>query len=167
MKVRRIQRGILFLAIIAACGGLGLLAAPAVSLPRERTITVRAHRYGYSPEIIRVNRGDTIRLRFMSEDVSHGFYLEGYDMDVNIPPMRNAVALRKPSQHGESQTVEEVKFTADREGKFRYRCSNTCGFLHPFMLGEFIVGPNRLLPLSLGLMVGVLVGGLFIVRKRF
>lgn len=161
MERGRIKSGLVFLAIVAACGALGFLAAPTISLPRERTITVRTHRYGYSPEIIRVNRGDAIRLRFISDDVTHGFYLEGYDLDVNIPPMHTNVALRKPSQPGEPQMVEEVKFIANREGKFRYRCSKTCGFLHPFMLGEMIVGPNRLLPTSLGLMIGLLLGGLF------
>lgn len=165
MERGHIKSGIVFLAIVVGCGALGFLAAPTVSLPRERGITVRAHRYGYSPEIIRVNRGDRIRLRFISEDVRHGFYLEGYDLDVDIPPLHTTVALQKPSQRGEPEMVEEVKFTANREGKFRYRCSKTCGFLHPFMLGELIVSPNRLLPLSLGLTVGVLVGGLFIAVK--
>lgn len=162
MKLGRMQCGMVFLMIVAGFGVLGFLAGPIALLPRERVITVRAHRYGYSPEIIRVNRGDTVRLQFVSEDVLHGFYLEGYDLDVTIPPMRTNVALRKPSQPGEPAMIEEVKFTANREGKYRYRCSKTCGFLHPFMLGELIVGPNRLLPLSLGLAAGVLVGGLFL-----
>ena len=162
MKLGQMKCGMVFLVIVAGCGAFGFVAGPIGPLPRERSITVRAHRYGYSPEIIRVNRGDTVRLQFMSEDVVHGFYLEGHDLDVTIPPMRTNVALRKPSQPGDPQMVEEVKFTASQEGKFRYRCSNTCGFLHPFMLGELIVGPNRLLPLSLGLAMGVLVGGLYL-----
>lgn len=156
----------LFLFIVAGLGVLGFVLAPAVSSPQERAITVRAHRYGYDPEIIRVNRGDTVRLRFVSEDVVHGFYLEGYDLDVTIPPMRSTVELQKPSQPGKSETVEEVVFTAGREGKFRYRCSKTCGFLHPFMLGEFIVSPNRLLPTSLGLTLGILLGGFLVVLLK-
>ncbi|MBI2821435.1 MAG: hypothetical protein HYX74_04370 [Acidobacteria bacterium] len=159
----RLCNAALFLMIVSGLGALGFVLAPAAPAAKERTITVRAHRYGYDPEIIRVNRGDAVRLRFVSEDVTHGFYLEGYDLDVGISPMHVGVELRKPSQPHKLEVVDEVAFTADREGKFRYRCSMTCGFLHPFMLGEFIVSPNRLFPVSLGLTWGVLVGGFLVV----
>ncbi|MBI4456285.1 MAG: hypothetical protein HY644_10340 [Acidobacteria bacterium] len=159
----RLWNAALFLAVVSGLGTLGFVLAPAAPAPKERSITVRAHRYGYDPKIIRVNRGDRVRLRFVSEDVTHGFYLEGYDLDVSIPPMHPSVEWRKPSQPGKLKVIDEVAFTADREGKFRYRCSMTCGFLHPFMLGEFIVSPNRLLPVSLGLTWGVLVGGFLVV----
>ena len=75
------------------------------------------------------------------------------------------VDLRRPG-HSARERVEEVTFTADREGKFRYRCSQTCGFLHPFMLGEFIVAPNRLLPTGISLAFGVLVGSFLVVLLR-
>jgi plastocyanin len=158
-----VLRGLGFLLIVAAVGGVGFLLAPAVQAPQEREIIVRAQKYGYDPGVIRVNRGDTIRLRFISDDVVHGFYLEGYDLNVTIPPMRPTVELRRPSQPDKMQLVEEVVFLADREGKFRFRCSQTCGFMHPFMLGELIVGPNRLLPVRIGLALGVLMGGLVFV----
>ncbi len=158
--------GVVLLLTVASFGLLGFVIEPSVRLSEERAITIRAHRYGYQPEIIRVNRGDKVRLRFISEDVVHGFYLEGYDLDVSIRPLRSTAELRKPSQPGKPEIVEEVVFTADREGKFRYRCSQTCGFMHPFMLGELIVGPNRLLPVGLGLTVGVLLGGLLAVSLK-
>lgn len=139
---------------------LGFFSASKSAPPQERVITVQARRYGYEPAVIRVNRGDTIRLRLISADVVHGFYLEGYDLDAAIVPMRSTFDVRHPSRPGPADSVKEVVFQATREGKFRYRCSQTCGFLHPFMLGEFIVGPNRLLPTGLGLALGCLLGGL-------
>lgn len=155
-----------FLSAVAGLGLLGLGVAPGVGAPQERVVTIHARRYGYEPATIRVNRGDTVRLRLVSEDVVHGFYLEGYDLDAAIPPLRPAVELRRPSQPGKAETVEEVTFTADREGKFRYRCSMTCGFLHPFMLGELVVSPNRLLPVSLGLTWGLLLGGFLVAALK-
>ncbi|MDA2933088.1 hypothetical protein MYX82_01960 [Acidobacteria bacterium AH-259-D05] len=161
-----VLHGLGFLLIVTGLGAVGFLLAPAGQAPREREITIRAHRYGYDPGVIRVNRGDTIRLRFISEDVIHGFYLEGYDLDVRIFPMRSTAELRRPTQTDKMELVEEVVFSADREGKFRFRCSQTCGFLHPFMLGELIVEPNRLLPVSIGLALGVLLGGFMVVLVK-
>jgi plastocyanin len=150
----------LYLGVIALSGAIGFLVAGGGSDPQERSFTIIARQYAYDPPVIRVNRGDTLRLRFASLDVVHGFYLEGHDLDVSITPMRTAVEKRKPSDPDFLEQVEEVVLKADRTGKFRYRCSRTCGFMHPFMLGEMIVSPNRLLPTSLGLAGGVLFGGL-------
>lgn len=151
-----------FLSSCATFGVLGFLSAPAMTRPQERSFTVVARQYAYDPPVIRVNLGDTVHLRFAATDVVHGFYLEGHALDVKVAPMRSTVDLHGPDRSGESEAVEEVVFRADREGKFRYRCSQTCGFLHPFMLGELVVEPNRLLPTSIGLAVGVLAGGFLI-----
>jgi hypothetical protein len=40
------------------------------------------------------------------------------------------------------QRVSSVRFVANRTGKFTFRCTETCGNLHPFMTGELIVRPN-------------------------
>lgn len=154
---RRFLPWLYFLISLLVFGGIGVISAGGHSEPQEREITIRAFKYGYDPAIIRVNRGDKVKLTFVSEDVVHGFYLEGHNLNVTIIPLRSKVQLRR---EGSMADVGEVAFTAQREGKFRYRCSETCGFLHPFMLGEFIVSPNRLFPASLGLAVGILVGGL-------
>ena len=61
-----------------------------------------------------------------AEDVTHGLYLDGYDVDLVAVPGR----------------ASRATFVADRPGKFRLRCSKVCGTLHPFMLGELVVTPN-------------------------
>lgn len=125
--------------------------------PVDRAITIEAHKYGYTPSVLRVNQGDRITLRLKAADVTHGFFLEGYDLDAKARPEMPLFWVRHPSSEEDYQTVEEVTFTADHEGKFRFRCSVTCGYMHPFMQGELIVQPNRLFPVSILLSVGVAV----------
>ena len=161
-RTQLLRSFVLLVGPVAIGGGLGLVLASAPAAPRHREITIRARQYAYEPERIRVNKGDVVRLRLISQDVTHGFYLEGYDIDAEIRLLTSKVTLKRPSRPGESEEVDEIVFKADREGKFRYRCSHTCGFMHPFMLGEMIVAPNRLLPASEGMALGLLLGGVLI-----
>lgn len=125
--------------------------------PRRHTIDMVARRYAFDPPVIRVEKDDEVRLRFASLDVVHGMHLEGYDLDVTIEPLRRDVEVRRAA--GPAETVREVVFTATHAGKFRYRCSKTCGAMHPFMVGELIVGPNWLARASGGVAFGMLAGG--------
>src|SRR5512140_1833561 len=120
----------LFLLPVAVGGGLGLASNRGAPPFQEREITIRARKYAYKPETIRVNKGDVVHLRLISEDVIHGFYLEGYDIDAEVQPLASKVILRRPSRPGESREVDEIVFTASHAGKFRYRCSHTCGYRH-------------------------------------
>jgi heme/copper-type cytochrome/quinol oxidase subunit 2 len=153
-------------ASVGILGGAGFWLGSRPVTPQERTLTVTARKYAYEPAVIRVNKGDTLRLRFASLDAVHGFYLEGYDLDVKISPMRSTVEAQRPRTGDPPETVEEVTLVAERPGKFRYRCSQSCGFMHPFMLGELIVEPNPLLPTSIGMAVGLLLGGFLLVSLR-
>jgi heme/copper-type cytochrome/quinol oxidase subunit 2 len=162
---RRAVRPAVFFLVAAGMGVVGFFIAPRVSVPQERSYTVHLRKYEYDPPVLRVNRGDTVRLKFVSDDVVHGFYLEGHDLDATAAPLRSAVQVLRRST-GKRETLEEVSFVATREGKFRFRCSQTCGYLHPFMLGEMIVRPNRLLPVSIGLAVGILLGGFIVVSLK-
>ncbi len=135
-------------------GGLTLLlillvlVAP-VSWPsapaQERRLDLTARRFEYTPNTLRVNRGDTVIIRLQADDVVHGLYVDGYDLSVQA----------EPGQPG------ELKFVADRSGAFHLRCAVPCGNLHPFMIGKLIVGPNltwlRAVLASLAAMVGALV----------
>jgi heme/copper-type cytochrome/quinol oxidase subunit 2 len=153
--------------MMAAVAGAALGVLLALALDRGRgpvggesrhhVINLVARRYAFDPPVIRVERGDEVRLRFASLDVVHGVYLEGYDIDVTIEPLRREVQVRRGNKPPE--TMREVVFKAERGGKFRYRCSKTCGVMHPFMVGELIVGPNWLLRVSSLAAVSLLVGG--------
>jgi polyferredoxin/heme/copper-type cytochrome/quinol oxidase subunit 2 len=134
---------------------LGLIVAVLVPLlirliPVENTtrrISLQARKYGYSPSRIVVNQGDTLVLKPTSLDVTHGFRLDGYPVEAIIK--QQGVAFQKVTwedDEGHIQTdwdkVPEIEFVAEKSGKFTFRCTQTCGNLHPFMVGELIVRPN-------------------------
>jgi len=153
--------------LVVGAGAVGAMAVRPSSPPQERRVKMTARQYAFDPPVLRVNRGDTIRLRITSLDVIHGLYLEGHDLDIKIIPDSPYLEVKHPSRPGEpAKKLEEVVFVADRAGKFRYRCSHTCGNMHPFMQGELVVAPNRLLGASVGGCLGLLVAaGLAAVRR--
>lgn len=143
---------------LGVLGGI-LVANGKASSPIHREISIVAYRYGYRPAVIRVNKGDTVTLKLSSEDVTHGFYLEGYDFDAKVRAEMPSFWIRHPSKSKEydKEPVESYAFVANRTGKFRYRCSLTCGSFHPFMQGEMIVESNYLFPVSIGLAIGMVL----------
>jgi len=166
-KPKLIQYGVTILWLILGAGAGLLVAGLQREPPQERALVIRARKYAFSPHVLRVNRGDRIEIRLEAEDVTHGFYLEGYDIDAKVRPENPTFWLRRPSEGEEEyEEVEAIRFTADRTGKFRYRCSITCGYMHPFMQGELIVEPNYLYPVSLGLTGGLVLALLLPLGRR-
>jgi polyferredoxin len=122
---------------------LGIAMLPQVAVRRH--ISIDAHRFGYTPSRIKVNKGDTLVLRFSSSDVSHGLHLDGYPVELiarkGVMFQRDVRQKIKTHMNADWNRVSSVKFVADRSGKFVFRCTETCGNLHPFMTGELIVSP--------------------------
>jgi cytochrome c oxidase subunit 2 len=132
---------------------------------RTHLISLEAKKYGYSPSRIIVNQGDKIVLEPTSLDATHGFLLDGHPIEFT---MRKGVTFLKytwQDDDGKLQAdwdrVSEVEFVADKSGKFTFRCTQTCGNLHPFMTGELIVKPNNpyylFISLSIWLVFSLLV----------
>ena len=134
-----------------------LLAALAILLPlpllpysaQARTIDVTARTFAYDPGIIQVHRGDKVTLRLESQDTVHGLSLDGYDVDLQAEPGKSS----------------EVTFVAEREGTYRFRCSVTCGVLHPFMIGELQVTPDLPFGRALAALSIAVAGALAYFRK--
>ena len=166
MKLARIPNYLLIL-VLFLLGGLAGFASAHLgrAAPVERTITIAAHKYAYDPPVLRVNQGDRLHIRLVAKDVTHGFYLEGYNLDAKVRPENPTFWARRPSEQQDYKEVEEVNFIANRTGKFRYRCSITCGYMHPFMQGELIVSPNYLYSTSVGLALGLAAAMLLILRR--
>ncbi len=99
------------------------LPLPAFTAPRRRDITINARTFAYTPASIEIHRGDTVHLTLQAMDTAHGLSIDGYDVNLQAEPGQSAHAT----------------FVADRVGKFKFRCSISCGPLHPFMIGELRV----------------------------
>jgi heme/copper-type cytochrome/quinol oxidase subunit 2 len=108
-----------------------------------------ATQYEYAPGRVRVNEGDQVVLTLTASDVVHGFYLDGYGLEPRVEP----------------GVSEQITFVADKAGKFRYRCSVSCGPLHPFMSGELVVASNTPFWRAIGLVL-VAAGGMLVVLWR-
>ena len=111
---------------------------------------IKIERFKYTPEVIKVNKGDRVRLNIDSVDVEHGFYLDGYGIDKLIP----------------EKGFKTIEFVATKSGAFRFRCSKTCGPFHPFMVGKMVVGPNFNFWGAIVTAMFIPVGSLVYFRKR-
>ena len=116
----------------------------------EKFFEIKAKKFSYIPNIIKVNKGDRVKIRLISEDVQHGLFIDGYAKKTSA----------YPGQEG------SLTFVAQKSGRFTFRCSVTCGEFHPYMVGYLVVGPNSrfrgytILTLILG------TGSILLVFKR-
>ena len=122
-----------------------LLPISSLAAPVTHRITLTAAQFAFDPPVLHVNQGDRVIITLQAADVTHGFYLDGYGLQARVEP----------------GTAQHIEFVADQAGKFRYRCSVSCGTLHPFMIGELIVSPNMTFVRAVGLTVVALAATLF------
>jgi plastocyanin len=138
MSKKRALFLILFGLELAVLIPLGIAILPKAAVTRH--ISVDAKRFGYTPARIIVNKGDTVRLRFSTSDVTHGFHLDGYPIELiarkGLSFQKNFGQEDRSHLKTDWNRVSSVKFVAYRSGKFVFRCTETCGNLHPFMTGE-------------------------------
>jgi heme/copper-type cytochrome/quinol oxidase subunit 2 len=116
----------------------------------ERTIRIEASQFQFDPGVIQVNEGERVTIELVATDVVHGLYLDGYNLELAADPGQTA----------------RLTFVADRPGTFRFRCSVSCGAMHPFMIGKLRVGPNPLLWAGVALALVAAVTGVALGRKE-
>lgn len=119
-----------------------------MAAPIDRHFRIEASRFQYTPAAMTVNPGDHVTIDLVATDVVHGLYIDGYDRSVVADPGQTA----------------SLSFVADQVGTFRFRCSVTCGALHPFMIGKLNVGNNYLLWRGLGLAMLAAVASVWLAR---
>ncbi len=114
-----------------------------------RVITIEAKRFEYTPSQITVQKGELITIRLESLDVTHGLFMDGYGIDIKARP----------------GLIGKATFLADKPGRFTFRCSETCGEFHPYMVGFMEVTPNSRFNMFVGVMCVAFVVLLGVVFK--
>lgn len=114
--------------VLVLAGLATAFLAPAVGADESRKITVLAKKFEFSPARIELTAGEPVEITFESEDVAHGFSAKGLGVQ--------KVTFKK----GKPATV---RFTPEKPGSYRFRCSRLCGLGHFNMKGEIVVAPAQ------------------------
>lgn len=89
----------------------------------QKVIDITAKRFVFTPNEITLKKGETVKLRIVSEDVTHGLYLKPLKIDADIEPGKTTETTVTP------QTV----------GKFTAICDHFCGVNHGNMKMTIVV----------------------------
>jgi plastocyanin len=119
------MKGIAAIALPVFVSALSTLciAKPPAESPGTREIRITARRFEFSPKSVTVLKGEHVRLVVTSEDVDHGFAIKEFGIEQEIKAKQTKV----------------IELTANREGRFQFSCSVSCGDGHDDMAGELIV----------------------------
>ncbi len=112
--MKLIARTVFVLLII----GLIQLTPKAQAQEATQTIEIHAHRFSFEPSEITLKRGETVKLRLTSEDVTHRLLVP--DLGIN-----QEIKKGKPV---------EVTVKPDAIGDFHGQCGQFCGSGHGSML---------------------------------
>lgn len=99
----------------------GMLSGKIVD--RVREINIKAFQFGFEPDTIIVKKGEKIRLKAISTDVTHGIGIKKYKFKKKLPVNKEQI----------------IEFTADNAGNFHFYCTVYCGAGHGKMHGTLIV----------------------------
>jgi cytochrome c oxidase subunit 2 len=117
-----LETGLAALALFAVLAP-GLAQNEPSKAEAAQEITMTAKKYEFSPNEIKAHAGKPVKLVITALDRKHGFKIEAFGIDRELPK-------------GEAVTIE---FTPDKAGTFPFKCSKFCGFGHGKMKGELIV----------------------------
>ena len=75
-------------------------AAPASSNAQVRSYTITASEGGIIPGHIRIKRGDTVRITFVSKDDNYGIRFKDFDIKQKLTPEKPVMIEIRPSKAG-------------------------------------------------------------------
>jgi cytochrome c oxidase subunit II len=112
-----------FLTILCFSGLVAITGTRRVRAEDVPVVEITAKRFAFSPDKITLKKGQTVKLRLHSEDVTHGFFLRPLKLDEEIPA---------------GQTIE-VTVTPQTAGSFTTICDHFCGANHGNMNMTIVV----------------------------
>lgn len=93
--------------------------------PPDRSVTILAERFAFTPSRVVVKQGELVELVVSSDDTDHGLRIPAAGIDAAIP------------QQGKGEV--RVRFIAGNKGEFAFECSRPCGAGHNLMRGVIVV----------------------------
>ena len=93
--------------------------------PRRYEAHVVSKMFSFKPTPLKVPRGSTVDFYLVSQDVVHGFYIDGTDVNLMAIP----------------GSVNYAQAHFDKPGKFQVLCHEFCGLGHQDMAGVIEVTP--------------------------
>ena len=114
---KQVVIAIVTIIIIAGIFASKSLTGKTIAQSDSKEFTVKAFRFGYTPDTITVNKGDKIIIKINNLDVTHGMRIPDLNLKDN----------------------EQIEFTAEKTGEFDWYCANYCGDEHTEMKGKLIV----------------------------
>ena len=151
-------------------GGIAYSVQSLIGGEREKTVEgilvdgvrefrISAPQWNFTPGIIKVSPGETVRFVVTSEDITHGFAIN--ELGVNIPLSPRVAVAR------------EVVILPDiAEGTYTMYCSVFCGIGHPYMKGSVVVGApgaeiGKILPyIATTIMAGMFAAFIIVGRRK-
>lgn len=112
-----------FITALWVSGWLTLTGTKSVHADDVPVIEITAKRFAFSPDKITLKKGQTVKLRLHSEDVTHGFFLRPLKLDEEIP----------------AGQTKDVTVTAQVAGTFMTICDHFCGAKHGNMSMTIVV----------------------------
>ena len=106
--------------------GASLSISPVAGGDGVKDVSVHARAWGFTPRVIHVEPGDTVRFRVVSDDIKHGFAINELGLNLQLAADRE---VRSP----------EVKIALP-PGKYTIHCSTFCGLGHSTMKASLVVG---------------------------
>ena len=112
-------------ALVLAVAAFGLFARAQEG--GERTFSVSAHKYAFTPARIEVRQDDLIRVTFSTDDIPHSFTIDKYRIAKRVEPGKPIV----------------FEFRADQPGRFPIYCNLTADDGCKKMIGELVVASRK------------------------
>jgi len=117
----------------ALCLSAGFALAGTAPAPRKPVAPAKAHSFHkitivavegtITPDVVRVRRGDLVRLTFLAKDGTYGVYIPVLKLKGKATPERPVT----------------FEFAASSEGEYEMRCTKYWGFKHWSENGKIVV----------------------------